>query len=212
MIMIIKICGIQTTEDAHAAIQAGAHWLGFVFANSKRKISPTRARTIIKSINKSVQTVGVFVNERVETINEIVHDVGLNIVQLHGDETPDIISQIRVPTIKAFPIDQLKNIELANYPSDYFLIDSQRTTYYGGSGQTFDWTLLQNERTTLKDKLIVAGGLNPTNVQQAIRTLQPSGVDVSSGVETRGIKDIKKMTCFVNQITQMKGVRKHDEL
>lgn len=210
--MIIKICGIQTTEDAHAAIRAGAHWLGFVFADSKRKISPTQARTIIKSINKPVQTVGVFVNERAETINEIVHDVGLNIVQLHGDEPPDIISQIQVPTIKAFPIDQLENVELANYLSDYFLIDSQRNDYYGGSGQTFDWTLLQNQPSTLKNKLIIAGGLNPQNVQQAIRTLQPAGVDVSSGVETKGKKDIKKMTCFVNQITQLKGVDKHDDL
>src|SRR5699024_3161727 len=131
--MIIKICGIQTIEDAHAAIKAGAHWLGFVFANSKRKITRAQARTVISSITDPIKTIGVFVNEQADTINEIVHDVGLNMVQLHGDEAPDIITQIRVPTIKAFPIDQLENIALNDYSSDYFLVDSQRTVYYGGS-------------------------------------------------------------------------------
>lgn len=200
--MIIKICGIQTSDDARAAIQAGANWLGFVFANSKRQVAPHKAKQIIETVQSSCKFVGVFVNERLETINQIVQDVGLNIVQLHGDEQPNIISHIQAQTIKAFPIDQLAEINLAHYTSDYFLIDSQRTTYYGGTGQVFDWTLLKPYQSLLKDKLIVAGGLNPQNVTTAIQTIHPTGVDVSSGVETNGIKDPVKIQQFIRQVQE----------
>lgn len=210
--MIIKICGIQTIADAQAAICAGAHWLGFVFAKSKRKITISQAKKIVQSIKQPVQTVGVFVNENISTMESIAKQVGLTMIQLHGDESPEIISQLSLPTIKAFPIDQLKTIDINQYPGDYLLIDSQRTTYYGGSGKTFDWELLKHNKQINFNRLILAGGLSADNVQLALQTVHPAGVDVSSGVEMKGKKDQQKMIDFVKQVKNIQGGDNFDKL
>lgn len=210
--MIIKMCGMQTIEDAHRAIQAGAHWVGFVFAESKRQITPNQAKTIVQSIKHPVQKVGVFVNENVATMESIAKDVGLTMIQLHGDELPEVIQRLSLPTIKSFPIDQLESVDISQYPSDYLLIDSRRMTYYGGSGKTFDWELLKHNKQINFNRLILAGGLSPDNVQRAIETVNPVGVDVSSGIETKGQKDQQKMIDFVKKVKNIQGGDNVDKL
>lgn len=194
--MLVKICGIKTIEDAHVAMNAGADFIGFVFAPSQRKISPEEAVSIARSLPLSIKTVGVFVNESAEEINRISQLVGLNMVQLHGNEPPGITKQISCKVIKAFSINKINERIINSYSCDYYLIDSPpNDNYQGGSGETFDWNIL--DQLCLKQKLILAGGLTPQNVQQAIRTVKPIGVDVSSGVETNGKKDQTKIKQFI---------------
>lgn len=194
--MQVKICGIQTVEAAQIAADAGADYIGFVFAPSKRKISPKKAAMIVKQIDSPVKKVGVFVNEAPENINRIAHEVGLDIIQLHGDELPSIVNQLAYPTIKAYSIDQVIGMDNIPFPSNYLLIDSPPTIYRGGSGKIFDWQLAK-ELPIPSHRLILAGGLTPENVQQAIATVQPACVDVSSGVETNGEKDHEKIIQFI---------------
>lgn len=201
--MIVKICGIQSVPIAQQTVKAGASWLGFVFANSSRRVTPERAKEIIDQLPETAQTVGVFVNETAKTMNEIAEFTKLNIIQLHGDESIETIEQIKYPTIKAFPVDQIDAIDLTVCPADYILIDSPRSTYFGGTGKAFDWSILQQLPKQLKEKIILAGGLNAKNVQQAITTVHPIGVDVSSGVETEGRKDIKKITKFIRRVNKL---------
>lgn len=202
--MLVKICGITTLTAAHEAVKAGADWVGFVFAPSKRRISGYHAKSIIETLPSSVQTVGVFVNEQAEVINEMAEDIGLDVIQLHGDETPDVAKQLPYPIIKAFSIDHINKCDIQSYPCDYYLIDSPRTTFYGGSGQSFDWELLQ-QWSLDKSKMILAGGLTAKNVQHAIRIVRPLGVDVSSGVETDGFKDADKIKQFIQQVNFLRS-------
>lgn len=190
----VKICGIQTTEHAITAIQAGADLIGFVFAPSNRQITPNEAAEIATQLPSSIKKVGVFVNEEVDIIIKTAKQVGLDFIQLHGDETPDMIKQLPYKIIKAFPIDKAEKIHL--YSCDYFLIDSPAEKYRGGSGKTFDWTLI-NDLEIDQRKLILAGGLNAENVKEAITLVQPAIVDTSSGVETNGVKDHIKIKNFI---------------
>lgn len=206
--MIVKICGIQTLSAAHAAVEAGANWLGFVFAPSKRRITPEQAKAIVRTLPPSVQAIGVFVNETVETIKHTAEKVGLNMIQLHGDEPSHEAEQLPYPIIKAFAIDHLKDIDVSAYPSDYILIDSPRTSSYGGTGRSFDWHILQEMSLDLGN-IILAGGLTCQNINQAIQITQPQGVDVSSGVETNGRKDNDKIRRFIYQAKNNKGVVEH---
>lgn len=203
--MIVKICGIKTMSAASAAVDAGADWLGFVFAPSKRRILPDQAKAIIQTLPSTVKAVGVFVNEDVRTMKFIAEKVGLNILQLHGDEDPHIIDQLPYITIKAFSIDQINDVNINSYLSDYYLMDSPRTTFYGGTGRSFDWTVLHDQSLNL-NKVILAGGLTCKNVQQAIQMVRPRGVDVSSGVETDGKKDNDKIRHFIQQAKNIRGV------
>lgn len=208
--MLVKICGIQSIEAAQAAVLAGADLLGFVFAPSKRKVTPEQAASIVQTIPLSVKIVGVFVNERVTAVNAIIAQVPLDYVQLHGQETASVAYQLHAPIIKAYSIDKLgktKQKEMTNYPYDYLLIDSPSEKYAGGSGRPFNWNKLKTKQIP-REKLIIAGGLTPINVNQAIATLNPLGVDVSSGVETNGKKDPQKIIQF---ITQAKGMVKDNE-
>lgn len=194
--MLVKICGIKTIEAASVAVQAGADFIGFVFAPSKRKITPEEAAEIAKTIPKSVRIVGVFVNESVENIKSIAELVGLDVIQLHGDESPEIIRELPYQTIKAFSIDQVDAQTINSYPADYYLIDSPIGKHRGGTGKTFDWKLATDLGIDL-NKVILAGGLSPFNVQQAIEQVSPAGIDVSSGVETNGEKDHEKIKQFI---------------
>lgn len=192
----VKICGIKTVEAAEVAIQSGVDLLGFIFAPSKREVTPEEAVKIAKVIPSSIKKVGVFVNETPEMIQHVAEKVGLDFIQLHGDETPGMIATLPYKTIKAFPIDQAKNIH--SYPCDYFLIDSPAEKYRGGSGKTFDWNLIDGLQID-PNKLILAGGLTSENVQEAIRFVKPIAVDTSSGVETNGEKDYEKIRAFILQ-------------
>lgn len=197
--MIVKVCGITSVEAALTACDAGVDILGFVFAKSKRKVTAEQAATIIERLPKDVKTAGVFVNESIETITHIAETAKLDYIQLHGDESPEFCSGITYPVIKAFSIKEKEDLQqLDQYDCEYFLLDSPGIKYRGGSGVPFDWGLLEH-MNILGDKVILAGGLNATNVQEAIQKVQPAGVDVSSGVETNGIKDLDKIAAFINE-------------
>ena len=205
--MFVKICGITTSEAAEAAAAAGADFIGFVFAASRRKITPERAKMIAKSLSSPVKTVGVFVNETVEQMVNIAEYVGLDYLQLHGDEGEAVSKQLPRPVIKAFSVKDKSIKNIMNYPCDYYLIDSPG----GGTGKSFDWKLLDKFNLDAS-KLILAGGLNPDNVQEAIRVVKPAGVDVSSGVETNGAKDIKKIKQFIHAAKNERKDEKIDSI
>ncbi len=194
--MIVKVCGIQSLDAANVVSEQQANMIGFVFTPSKRRISPQKAALIAKELPSSIKKVGVFVNESISNIKFIAKLVGLDIIQLHGDESANFAKEIPYLVIKAFSIDDIENEDISNYPCDYYLIDSPPTTYRGGSGKTFQWNRV-NELNINKNKLIIAGGLAADNVEQAIKTANPVGVDVSSGVETNGKKDLQKIKSFI---------------
>ena len=199
----VKICGITTMEAAITASKAGADFIGFVFANSRRRITPSAAKIIANYIPDNVKKVGVFVNESPQSINKIALKVGLDYVQLHGDESPTFCTKMQLPVIKAFRvIDKQSVYKLAAYHCDYYLLDSAAGPYRGGNGTTFNW-YITNHEDIRKEKLILAGGLTEQNVEDAIRIVQPAVIDVSSGVETDGKKDIGKIKRFVQKAKEI---------
>lgn len=195
----VKICGLQQVAHVQAAVNAGADFIGFMFAPSKRRISVEQAMELVQHIPASVKKVGVFVNETAETIQQIAAQVGLDYIQYHGDETPEQIEQIGLPSIKAFSIQSAQDVErAAAYEVDYYLFDAPGTDFRGGSGNAFDWTLL-DQMNIAQEKVILAGGLNEDNVHIASMLVEPFAVDVSSGVETDGIKDTDKIKRFIER-------------
>ncbi|UFT99066.1 phosphoribosylanthranilate isomerase [Radiobacillus kanasensis] len=195
--MKVKICGIKTVEAAKAVVESGADFIGFVFADSKRMVTKEEAKEIADTLPSSIQKVGVFVNEEPEVVQEIATYVGLDYVQLHGDETPAYCEQIKVPMIKAFQVRSKEDLQtLERYNCDYYLLDSPAGKYRGGNGETFDWSLAKG-LANLEGKIMLAGGLHAENVAEAIREVYPVGVDISSGVETDGSKDPDKIYAFV---------------
>ena len=193
----IKICGLMEPEHVTAAVEAGADFIDFVFAKSKRQITVEQAKTLASSIPANVKKVGVFVNEDPETIRHIFETVPLDYVQYHGDETNELIQQIGLPSIKAFSVNEHTNFdEISQYNVDYFLFDAPGVEYRGGSGHTFDWNYL-NKCPIDRSRIFLAGGLNAANVQSAIQQTQPFCVDVSSSVETDGKKDVSKIQVFI---------------
>ena len=186
--MLAKIAAYYDVRSSGGGSRAGADFIGFVFAASRRKIYTGKGMMIARSLSSSVKTVGVFVNETVEQMVNIAEYVGLDYLQLHGDEGEAVSKQLPRPVIKAFSVKDKSIKNIMNYPCDYYLIDSPG----GGTGKSFDWKLLDKFNLDAS-KLILAGGLNPENVQEAIRVVKPAGVDVSSGIETNGAKDIKKI-------------------
>lgn len=190
--MKVKICGIMTAQDAQLASEMGADLIGFVFAPSKRQISPQEAKQFATKIDGKTKKVGVFVNESVDRMLAIAEEVGLDFIQLHGREDADLAKQLPYPIIKAFSIDDALKMDLTAYPCAYVLID----TPGGGTGKSFDWTKLQH-LSLPQERLLLAGGLHAENVQEAIQIAAPCGVDVSSGVETNGQKDPQKIAQFI---------------
>ncbi|MET3193402.1 phosphoribosylanthranilate isomerase [Bacillus sp. OAE603] len=197
--MNVKICGITDCKTAQFAIEAGADAIGFVFAESKRQISVSKAKEIIQTLPKHILKIGVFVNETKENLESIFEEVGLTHLQLHGDESPSFCQSLRYPVIKAIRIDSESDInQIAAYSCDYILVDSPLGPYRGGNGTTFDWNLLINKN--IERKLILAGGLTIDNVLLASEIVSPVMVDVSSGVETDGKKDEKKIEAFIKTV------------
>ena len=194
--MYVKICGITSIEMANVVEENGANFIGFVFAPSKRQVSTEKAAEIANTLGKTINKVGVFVNETKENICHIAEQVGLDYIQLHGDETAAFATSLPYPVIKAFSSEKVTNELINHYPADYILIDSPPQEFRGGSGVTFDWSTL-NQFDIDRSKLILAGGLTIDNVAQARAQVQPYAVDVSSGVETNGIKDAKKIEQFI---------------
>jgi len=194
----VKICGIKDIFTACRAVEMGADALGFVFCASKRKILPEEAYQIVKKLPPFVSKVGVFMNMLPEEVRSIAEYVKLDVIQLHGDESPAYIEELNWPVVvKAFRVKDVDDLYVIDdYPVQGILLDTYVEGMAGGTGKTFDWNLIK--RDFFIDKhLILAGGLTPENVANAVSIVKPYAVDVSSGVETNGVKDLKKIELFI---------------
>ena len=198
----VKICGITNIEDATWATNLGADALGFVFyKDSPRYIREDAAKKIIRELPTFVSSVGVFVNEGEDRIREISESCCLDILQFHGDESPDFCSHFDRKVIKTFSIKNRKGLEIiSSYKVSAVLLDTYYEDIYGGGGKAFNWDLA-SEVKRYTNRVILAGGLSPDNVLKAIRMIQPYGVDVSSGVESEpGKKDHAKLAKFIKTV------------
>lgn len=196
----VKICGITSVEDALMAVDAGADALGFVFfEKSPRFIGVEAAAGIIAKLPPFIQVVGLFVNAELEVVNRTADRCGLDIVQLHGEESPEFCSLVRRRVMKAFRVRGPESlIPLAEYRVAAYLLDAYSPHAYGGTGEVFDWDCAVAAKE--HGQVVLAGGLNPDNVADAVAQVMPYGVDVSSGVESSpGKKAPEKVRRFIQQ-------------
>ena len=198
--MKVKICGIQTSDDAKAAVQFGAHAIGFVFAESKRRVSPAVVRTIVEELPDTCMKVGVFVNEHPLMVREIAAFCHLTVIQLHGDEYTSDYESIGLPIIRSIPVMEGESVDLNRYgKADYYLLDTGGGKARGGMGIPFDWERVRGIGQGA-DRIILAGGLNQANVNQATKIVKPYMIDVSSGVEMDGVKNPEMIKNFMNEV------------
>jgi phosphoribosylanthranilate isomerase len=200
----IKVCGITNIEDALAAQALGADAIGMVFAESPRRVEKEQAREIVQALPPFVHLIGVFVDEEKSVIEDIADFCRLTVLQFHGSESPEYCAGFGRLVIKAFRISQREDIErLKPYQGKVsaFLLDTYHPVFAGGTGQAFDWDMAKEAGKI--GPIILAGGLNPDNIEAAIRAVKPYAVDVSSGVEmTPGKKDHDKMRLFIERAQQ----------
>jgi phosphoribosylanthranilate isomerase len=208
----IKICGIKEEAHALAAAEAGADFIGMVFAPSPRQVTPARAEKIVSALKKTgatTEVVGVFVNTPAAKVKKIAEFCHLDWVQMNSDEPWVYCRELGTPVIKAIRVSRHNQPEqicadlaygskILTDQKHLFLLDSNVRYKYGGTGRTFDWSLAKLPASQFP--VIVAGGLTPKNVADAIRTVAPWGVDVSSGVETKGVKDMIKVRKFIEAV------------
>ena len=206
MAVAVKICGITRPADALAAARAGAHAIGMVFyAPSPRYITPARAAEIIRALPPFITAVGLFVDAPADTVRATLAETPVQLLQFHGSEPPDFCRQFGRPYVKT--VRMKPGVDLLQYARDYhdakaLLLDTYVEELHGGSGVAFDWGLIPRG---LQLPVILSGGLTVENVMDAVRSVRPSAVDVSSGVESaRGVKDAHKIAAFI------KGVRNAD--
>jgi phosphoribosylanthranilate isomerase len=205
----IKICGTTSLEDALSSIEAGADALGFIFAESKRRVSVEQAQRIISQLPRDVERIGVFMNKSAEETCSVISAVELTGIQMHGDESPVVVYE-GLPIARWNAMRKIKTIQVkpgrelgldhvsASGRVDTWLLDSG-----AGSGKTFDWEIVRKQLGQTQAQFIVAGGLNPENVGDAIRIFRPWGVDVVTGVEREpGRKDPKKLKAFVAAVRE----------
>ncbi|MFS9114675.1 phosphoribosylanthranilate isomerase [Streptococcus infantis] len=188
----VKICGLSTKEAVKTAVSAGADYIGFVFAPSKRQVTLEQAAELAKLIPADVKKVGVFVSPNRTELLEAIEKVGLDLVQIHGQAADDLFENLPCASIQAVQVDGDGHVP--NSQADYLLFDAP----VAGSGQTFDWGRL--DTTELAQPFFIAGGLNENNVARAIQHFSPFAVDVSSGVETDGQKDYEKIRRFIERV------------
>lgn len=203
----IKICGITNKEDALEAAHLGVDALGFVFAESPRRVIPSMVQEIVELLPPFISRVGVFVNEERGKVKEIAARCHLTSLQFHGEEPPSYCEGFREKTVKAFSIkDEAILDTIPEYEVDAYLLDSYSPSRYGGTGNTFDWDIARKIKK-FGVPIILSGGLDPDNVKEAIERVRPYAVDVGSGVEVEeGKKDTEKLEDFVRK------VRETDEL
>ena len=206
MATAVKICGITRVEDALAAAHAGAHAIGLIFAaESPRRVSTAIARKVVEALPPFVTPVALFVDPQAPQVDRVIGEVGPQLLQFHGDEAPDFCVRFGVPYIKVARVGP--GVDLLQYAGRHraakgLLLDAFVEGGRGGTGSTFDWSLIP---ANLPLPLILAGGLDPDNVGDAVRRVRPWAVDVSSGVETaKGIKDAARIAAFI------RGVRDAD--
>jgi phosphoribosylanthranilate isomerase len=197
----VKICGITNLADAQAAVEAGADALGFnYYEKSPRFISLKTAAEISKQLPPFVMRVGVFVNAPADFVLRAIAEAGLTMLQFHGDEPPEFCAQFGLMSMKAFRVrDESSLAELPKYQTEAYLLDAFSSTTLGGTGEKFNWDLAI-EAQKFGKPIFLAGGLTPENVAEAVRKIQPFGVDVSSGVESApGKKDHAKVKKFIQE-------------
>jgi len=203
--MRVKVCGITNIEDAMLCYNLGANAIGFIFyKKSKRYIKPNDAKIIIQQLPTFVLKVGVFVNESPTTINEIAKEIKLNVIQLHGEETPEDVYNIDLPVIKAFRVtDDFDYSFLGQYKNCSFLLDAFDTNEYGGTGQKFIWDKIPHE---LKSEIILAGGVSIDNIKFIYENISPNAIDVSSSLEIKpGKKDKQKVKVFLKTLNELRN-------
>lgn len=187
----VKVCGITNFDDASRAAHYGASALGFIFhKKSPRYISPSRAKKVIDQLPPFITTVGVFVDLKERAVQDICRFTGIRTLQFHGDETPQYCSRFKGYTlIKAFRVDDVVNFaDVKKYKVNAYLFDTYRKDVEGGTGEAFNWSLLEGQK--FEKPFILSGGLNKSNVRQAVEQVNPYAIDISSGLEkTPGIKD-----------------------
>jgi len=196
----VKICGIRSLKDALAAAEYGADALGFVFyGKSPRYIEAAEAAVIIRKLPPFVTPVALFVNAGEESVRAVLDETGIGVVQFHGDETPEYVSSFSQRTIKAMRIRNEQSIsDMHSYDANAILADAYCPDAYGGTGKTFNWDLLSGIQSS--ERIILAGGLGPENVAEAITRVRPYAVDVSSGVEVSpGVKDHGRLRRFITE-------------
>lgn len=206
----MKVCGLRQPEHAVAAAEAGADLIGFIFAQARRFVPPPHARACIeaaRAVKANVVAVGVFVDATLAEIEEVVETAGVDMVQLHGAEPPELVHRLRKPAIKVFrPMPGASAAEIAADMARYrangggpgwFLLDGYSADAAGGSGARADWRLAAE--LARETPIFLGGGLDAENVAAAIEAVQPAGVDVSSGVEVDGVKDLARMRAFVDR-------------
>ena len=207
MATLVKICGVTRPQDARLAEKLGAYAIGLNFyEKSPRAVSPADAWNIRRKLALTTEAVGVFVNWKPEVIMYLVHALQLTAVQLHGDETPKQLNYLEgdLPVIKAFRVGpgfSTSNFKRFRRASLFLLDAAAKKDQFGGTGKSFDWSIAQ--KAAAKHKIILAGGLTPENVGEAVLTVRPYGVDVASGVESRpGIKDTGKLQEFFAEVSR----------
>jgi len=204
----IKICGITNTEDALWAVNLKVDALGFIFADSPRRVNPEIVQEIVELLPPFISSVGVFVNEDREKVKEIAERCCLTTLQFHGEESPSYCEEFKQKVVKAFRVkDKSVLKKAAQYQNkvDAYLLDTYSPFAYGGTGKTFDWSIVK-EIKKFGLPIILSGGLSPENIKEAIRKVEPYGIDVSSGVEERpGKKNLEKLINFVRIVRETNG-------
>src|SRR5215203_5466059 len=182
---LVKICGMTNAGDARVAADAGADAVGFIFAESPRRVGVEEARRISLALPENIIKVGVFVDEEPAEILRISREIGLELAQLHGDESPETVTALReagVKVMKALRVESAATLEaLDEYEADLFLLDAYSTKARGGTGERFDWGIAKSLKG--RDNIVVSGGLGPGNVREAVEFFEPFGVDASSSLE-----------------------------
>jgi phosphoribosylanthranilate isomerase len=197
---LVKICGITNAGDARVAADAGADAIGLIFAESPRRVGVEEARRISMALPENILSVGVFVDEEPTEILRISREVGLDLAQLHGEETPEAVTAVReggVKVMKALRVKDAASLEaLEEYEADLYLLDAHSDRARGGTGERFDWGVAKSLRG--RDNIVVSGGLGPENVREAVHFFEPYGVDASSALEHRpGRKNGERVRRFV---------------
>jgi phosphoribosylanthranilate isomerase len=196
----VKVCGLTRDVDIAYINELSPQYVGFVFAKSKRLVDVNKAADLIKKLNNGIETVGIFVDESLDNIKAAANFLKLDILQLHGEEAQEYIDELNNYRVwKAVGVRSEEDIVKASqYRCEAVLLDSKTSAGSGGTGQTFHWELAKE--LTGNRKLVLAGGLNSSNVEAAVKELRPFGVDVSSGVETDGYKDFYKIKEFIEKV------------
>lgn len=195
----IKICGIKREDEVLVLNQYLVSYAGFIFAKSKRQVTVEKCNELASILRQDIKKVGVFVDEEVDRVNEIAKECNLDFVQLHGRESVDYIKQIKVPVWKTIPVKDETSLELIKLYEpfvDGILFETYHEKLKGGTGQQFDWTLMDLVEKSDLYKRILAGGINPLNAKEAIESVKPDILDVNSGLEVDGFKTLEK----VNQL------------